>query len=535
MGYDCTLHVVDEKRISDVLVKLLLAREQPQTGMAADLDVLAEHWDSALKSLAEDPPENAASTVCQLALVFSSKTHPYHYERGFALSLWSEQPGGLGAEFPASLTDSPELLFKQLVKQHPKLKDNFPTAFAGNWSTGVFISSKKVSKALQWVESRVGKYDEGDRELFRGLLLVLRHCAQNGFAYWEGTDLPVPMTTMQVEGADARRIARSFKWPDYGYEPLTQSGGLFICAYRLGPDKQARTAIADFSTWPPKLTWIWEYAICARLSNNGKLVTVAAEPGKCSYAIRLRERARPDSEMRELSCERRLLGENGYDWAGFLGEQVVGVIRFKKDKTPKRYPQFQERAELCDDKTFIAANDNHGDHFGYEPLRIGIAQTGDGSEVFIWRDGGFERGKDRFEKTFPLIAAPGYGDFSSAPAGLDGFFYLANRCLFEVHRGKPSVPHLPRLSNIMHVRPGPAGALLLKEGDNKTGDWGKLYWPQSKELVHLKPSLLPDVPKRNVRSLYWLASQERLLVFTDKEVWFILYTEIQQLPRTKIR
>lgn len=535
MGYDCTLHVVDEKRISKVFAKLLEAGERPQKGMEADIDVLTEYWDSAIKSLADDPPEIACSTICQLALVFSSKTQPYHYERGFALNLWPDQPGGLKAEFPQSLTDSPEVLFKQLAKQHPKLEGNFPTAFDGNWSTGTFISSQKVSKALKWVEAQVKKYAEGDQALFRGLLLVLRHCAQNGFAYWEATDLPIPMAQIQVAGAAERREERSFKWPDYGYEPLTQSGDLFICAYRLGPSKEARTAIVDFGIWPPKLTWLPEYAKCASISKTGKLLTVAVSPESGPYAVRLRDQAHPESEIRQLSCDRKLLSENGYDWAGFFGEQVVGVIQFKKDKTPKRYPQFQDGAALCDDKSFIAAKDDHADHFGYEQLRVGVAQTGDGSEVFVWRDGGFERTKQQFQKTFPLVAAPSYDDLSSVLAGPDGFFYLANRCLYEVHRGKSSVQHLPKLSNIMYLRPGPEDSLLLHEGDNKAGDWGKLYWPQSRELVSLKPKLLPDVPKRDLRGLFWLASQQRLLAFANREVWFVPYAEIQKLPRTKVR
>lgn len=534
MGYDCTLHVVDEEQIGKAFVKALLKGSRPKNGTTADVDIAGKHWDATLQSLAEDPPKRAASTVCQLALVFSSKAQPYHYERGFALSLWADQPDGLHAKFPKSLTESPEMLFKQLLKQHPKLRGNFPTAFDGNGSTGTFISSKKVSKALKWVEGQVKKYDESDRELFRGLLLVLRHCAEHELAYWEGTDMPVPMATMQAAGAEARRVGRSFKWPDYGYEPLTQSGDIFVCAYRLGPNKEARTAIADFSAWPPALTWLEEYAVCASVSKTGKLVTVAAKPGECDYTVRLRKRARPDSEVQELSCERKLLGENGYDWASFLEEQVVGVIKFKKDKTPKRYPQFQEGVTLRDDKTFAAAADNHDDHFGDEPLRVGIAQTGDGSQVLVWRDGGFEKVKRRWQKTFPLATAPSYDDFSSVPAGPDGFFYLANRCLYEVHRGEPSIRHLFKLSNIMYLRPGPEGSLLLYEGSNKTGDWGKLYWPELNQMASLKPKLLPDVAKRDLHDLFWLESQQRLLVFTAEEVWFIPYAQIQELPRSEV-
>jgi hypothetical protein len=86
----------------------------------------------------------------------------------------------------------------------------------------------------------------------------------------------------------------------------------------------------------------------------------------------------------------------------------------------------------------------------------------------------------------------------------------------------------------MEVRPGPESSLLLLEGDNKAGDWGKLYWPQSHEFVSLKPEILPDLPKRDLRAVFWLESQQRLLAFADEEVWFIPYTELKNLPRRKV-
>jgi hypothetical protein len=94
---------------------------------------------------------------------------------------------------------------------------------------------------------------------------------------------------------------------------------------------------------------------------------------------------------------------------------------------------------------------------------------------------------------------------------------------------------LPKLDNIMHLRPGPEGSLLLNEGDNKSGDWGKLYWPQSMQLARIRPNLLPDISKRDLRQLYWLDLQKKLLAFTDKSIWYIPLEEIEKLPRTKVR
>ena len=61
----------------------------------------------------------------------------------------------------------------------------------------------------------------------------------------------------------------------------------------------------------------------------------------------------------------------------------------------------------------------------------------------------------------------------------------------------------------------------------------KLYWPQTKQLVRLKPELLPDIDPDRLLALYWLEEKERLLVFTSTEVWFIPWEELQELPRIK--
>jgi len=531
MGYDCTLHAVDENQITKAFVKMLLAGEKEAGQLESGIE--PELWEQTLKSLEKDPPPTANSTVCQLALIFASKTQPYHYERGFALCLWPEQSDGLDARFPEELTDSPEILFTGLLKKYPHLKGNSPREFSGNWSTGTFIASKKIAKALKWVEEKVQKYEEGDRKLFRGLILVLKHCAKNKLAYWEGTDLGLPLATMSVEGSESRRAERAFKWPDYGYEPLAQQGCTFICEYRLGPSKESRTALADFSKWPPMLEWLPEHTVHAAISSESKLLTIAAEPGKYFYTIRLRDRIASQLESRPLLLRSsEFVGENGYDWADFFESQIIGLVQFKKDKTSKRYPLFYRDGVFEENTFFRPANDNHQDHWGMEWIRFGIAKTGAGAQIFIWGEHGYELCNGAFEKRFTLVEGRG-PDWFSVPSSSNGFFYLSNSRLYEIHQGEASIHHLPKLENIMHLRSGPEGSLLLKEGDNKAGDWGKLYWPHTKQLTRLKPDMLRDIPEDDLRELYWLEDQKKLLAFSDREVWFVPLEEIQKLPRTK--
>jgi hypothetical protein len=87
----------------------------------------------------------------------------------------------------------------------------------------------------------------------------------------------------------------------------------------------------------------------------------------------------------------------------------------------------------------------------------------------------------------------------------------------------------------MGIGPGPDGSLLLREGTNKSGDWGKLYWPQANQIVSLKPDLLPDIEPDSLRQFHWLENKRLLLAFTPEEVWPIPWEEIEKLPRSKVQ
>ncbi len=535
MGYDCTLHAVDGEQITSIFVDAVLAGKVPEKGSLADVGIESETWESVFTSLRDDAPATAASMVCQLALVFAAKKWPYHYERGFAVCLWPEQEEPWTAEFPNEFCESPEVMFRPLVKKYPQLKGAFPQTFSGNWSTGTFIPANKVSKALRWVKKTVEALDEGDQGLFRGLLLVLDHCVKYKLAYWEGTDLPVPMAEMSLEGNEARRAARSFKWPDYGYLPLAQKKDLFVCKYSLGPNDSTRTALADFSVWPPKLEWLHEYAIGAALSDAGKLVTRASHPKLVDYQVVIRDKAAADAVPRTPAVGASTkIGPHGYEWVGFFEEQVIALVQFKKDVTGKRVPLVEKDGEMIELGAFRSAADNHNEHWGGESITVTVAQTGDGKDVFLWDEHGFERDGTGFFQTFSLARGQMHDQQRfTVPAEPAGFYYLVGRGLHESQRGCDPILHLPKLTNIMAVRPGPEGSLLLMEGTNKAGDWGKLYWPKEKRLVRIKPSLLPDLSSDDLREMHWLESQQRLLFFTREEVWFIPWEELKAIPRTK--
>jgi hypothetical protein len=95
MGYDCTLHVIDETLIRDRFAARLLGSLQEGSPFDERSDA-KELWRKVRAALGGERDENgrpqtaedAASLVCQLAIAYCAAELPYHYERGFCLSLW---------------------------------------------------------------------------------------------------------------------------------------------------------------------------------------------------------------------------------------------------------------------------------------------------------------------------------------------------------------------------------------------------------------------------------------------------------------
>jgi hypothetical protein len=122
MGYDCTLHLVDEQAIREEFVPRLLGHSREKTALDRVLANAVELWNTVRESLDSDDPESAAALVCQLAIMFSACSLPHQYERGFALCLWQDQEKDIAVEYPVKFSFSPEPLFEEVAKIHPSLR-----------------------------------------------------------------------------------------------------------------------------------------------------------------------------------------------------------------------------------------------------------------------------------------------------------------------------------------------------------------------------------------------------------------------------
>jgi hypothetical protein len=170
---------------------------------------------------------------------------------------------------------------------------------------------------------------------------------------------------------------------------------------------------------------------------------------------------------------------------------------------------------------------------GNEWIVRGVARLAGGTEVLVWEGEGYEWDGSRFQQTFPLGLTDPYDDLSAVPAGEDGVFFISARKLFEVHRGEKPIRHGPKWTNVMAALPGPAGGLLLKEGDNPDGDIGKLYFPADKTFIHIEPELLGDQDLYNF--LCWSQGANRIIASDGYNLYAVPVETILALPRYDAR
>jgi hypothetical protein len=525
MGYDCTLHLVDEKAIRGEFVPRLLSRSRKKTALDRVLQNADELWTTARTALDRDDPDTAASMICQLAVMFGACSLPHQYERGFALSLWRDQEKDIAVDYPGQFAFSPEPLFAAVVEEYPGLHGHFPTWFTGNYSTGVFIPSDRVPEVLGWVENRIARFSKGDQRRFKGLLGILRAAADQDLAYWEATDLAVPMAN-EFPGDPNLMIARylgnepSVPGRQVEEAPLT---GHFVSLWSIlldgwlvsGDYRPLATNFWDLSTWPPRLAHtLHEFAPALSRSREGRwLLFSETDPQAQPRSFRPRLFSdlgeKPEGIFPVVVDGTELSIRAG----GFIGDRLL-VFRDPShsakvgDRLPP--PLWLEGKDWkpVPGLSHAEARPSALPHSVEAPV-VGTVQLSDGDDVVIWDGDGYESRGERFVKTFPMEARKPESCWTYAPADGDGFFFLSDRCLFEVHRHGKRIAHTRTWTNIMSVRAGPAGGILLKEGKNKDGDVAKLYFPADGTFIHIEPGLFDD---KDYPIIDWSPSADRLVV-----------------------
>jgi hypothetical protein len=547
MGYDCTFHLVDENAIRNEFVPRLLGRREEPTALDRVDPEAVELWKTVRDALNDADPEEPASLVCQLALRFSACSLPHHYERGFALSLWDGQDDSVRADYPPEFVFSPEELFRDVVQAYPKLAGKFPEWFTGNYSTGVFVPAERVPDVLDWVEETVSEFSKGDRRQFKGLLRIMRTAAEKSLAYWEATDLAVPMTGT-VAGDPALMTAdylrnepgsASAGVEEAAAEASLPIGGTAVIGDWLVTDDTDpfTTKIWSLQSWPPKIVRSWnEFAPYHARSQHGAWLLLS-EPNAEARTRNFRPRFYPSLDVGPINLPVILSGSEIEVRSPAFVRHIPVVFRSEPDDVKEgdsvapplwwKDRQWQPMPGLPD----AILRKAEGSRYISAPP-CGVSTLADGSEVLIWDGNGYELRDGTFVRTFDMKSHNAEVQWTSVPWRDDGFFYLSNRCLFEVRRGGQPIRHLPDCSNIMFVRPGPEGGILLREGDNPDGDTAKLYFPDAGNYIHIEPELFDD---NDYALVYWNAHIDRFVVSYGDKFLAIPTSKVLSLPREHVK
>lgn len=535
LGYDCTLHLVDEELLKKEFVPRLLAEAPPRSF----LDRLAgrrstwpptsfdkrrrdapQLWDQARRALKAGDPSSAARQICELALLFSSCELPFESARGIALSLWPLEPAPFNPDLPPGLLGSPEEVLGDLVTAHPDLEGEFQDFFDGNGSPGAYIPAKRVTSAVKWVEAWLDTLDKGQRRHYTGLHRVLKVAAQKGYGYWEATDLEVERID-----SDLLAITPDRQTPTLQVQKHVLSFPAYIGAGRSGTliavsdQKGARTALFDLNVWPPReRARTGQYVLSASQAVDGRWAMVSAPGGQKRFAFDVRVYDRDLNSPRSLEAE--LDGKRiELRTSAWSGDRAIGLTERNA---------FIESGDRLVRITSLpsAAPSKPGSVFH---AGIGAARLATGADILIWDGHGYERNGEAFIRTFTLDADGNHGDWTSVPAGKTGFYFLSGRRLYETHHGGIPKRRAAFLTNIMEISEGPTGTLLLKQGDNPEGDIGKIYLIADDSFISVAPELVGESAEflHQFNSLYWSESCDSILVRLGSILWTIPWARLR--------
>lgn len=183
MGWDCTLHVVDDTSLARFAARFLRGLHRKA---AFDREFDGDALIANVKQLIAEDPDTGARALGELALLYVATETPHLPCRDFALSLWD--PAVLG-ELPVQLLSSVETRIPDIIAAYPKLAGLVPVKFDRPVCVGPYVPARNVPALLAHVEKALAARTDAIR--YRPLLDILRTAAAHNLAYWEGTDIEV--------------------------------------------------------------------------------------------------------------------------------------------------------------------------------------------------------------------------------------------------------------------------------------------------------------------------------------------------------
>jgi hypothetical protein len=423
VGYDCTLHLVDEEILQKEFVPRLIASGPPRTRLDRMIGRqkswpptsfdrrrrdAPQLWDEARLALKGDDPYAAARQICELGLLFMSCELPHEPARGIALSLWPLEPAPFNPDIPSGLLGSPEEVLGDLVTAYPDLEGEFPEFFDGNGSPGAYIPAERVPIALEWVEAWLGTLEKGQRRHYIGLNRVLRVAAHNGYGYWEATDLDVEMVQSDLLEIKQDRPSATLQVQKHVLPfPVDVGAGRSGRLIAVSDRKGGRTALFDLDAWPPReRARTGQYAISAAQAKVGRWAMVSAAGAQPPFAfdVRVYDPNLGSFRVLEAQLDGKRIEPRTAAWSGdraiALAKRNVAVDAGRSYTT--EHLAFMESGDrMMPTALPPAALPKPGSVF---PAAFGTTRLATGVDVLIWDGHGYERRAETFERTFSLDA-----------------------------------------------------------------------------------------------------------------------------------
>jgi hypothetical protein len=506
VGWDCTLHVVDNASLARFSARFLRGMHRRA---AFDREYDADALIGNVKQLIATDPETGARALGELALLYVSTETPHAYCRGFALALWDDAV--MKAALPKKWLGTVEIYLADIIAAYPKLAGRVPRGFDQRYCVGPVVSPRDVPGLLAFVDKVVEAMPPQGRVRYRPLGEVLRVAAARGLGYWEGTDIDVVQT--HESWLAAVRRPRVVTAPS----PLTSSHArpLAITGDRMLVGEHFVFHELDTASFP-----------AAVITHDDMQVTAAAFTPWGTELVRMvidRE-ARPFKfGYFELPDRSPLAIDPGFA-IGLACPTHDGVLLFPQPATQQRTgvrplvlrpPATLEALSLPEPAT--------SDH-----VECDAAVFGDGSVLVVWDGVPY-----RWDGVAPPVSLGGRLEPSDDPGAAvalsDGSIVGGfGRKLVRIDRDGQRTAVLP-LDNVVALARGPGDALIIREGDNPEGDVLKLWWPATREVTHVPPKLL-ELDDRPMFVYFDAAAQ--LVVAARPRLWHALpWAELEAMRR----
>lgn len=521
MGYDCTLHVVDEQAIRQLLVPRVLRKKAQATAFDRLYDDPEDLIERARLKLDGNDPESACIAVCSLAIMFASAHLPSVSERGLALSLWDNFGKNL-PELPSFFFNSPERMFAELIRKYPQLND-WPSQFYQNYMTGVFIPAELVPQARAWIEETRKLAPRPDHEYFMGLLQVLRTAEAMKLSYWEATDLPtcqvrtekLVVEDLRIEGVREWQLTRSYR----SGEPFRRGRWVFI---NLGDDS---VDVLDLEAKPPQLT-NWN---CDRLRT--------AEPlPSGGWVMQTRftdfeDNVRFPFWLHPEPVPGRSEANQLFDTVGPMLDDVFVFGNLVLAHDEKRLYRATRDGKLIPIEGLPEPKGREG-RFGLQ-YTFGTVSLADGRKLLIWDGDGYEIIDGKLKLTWPLGINQKH-NFHSVHDGGDGFYFIEDERLFHIRPGQERKMCVPDVY-VRAIEPGPEGTLLLRVLDRVEDYDFRVWFPKTDEHISLRAEdLSANTRGAHMGGFFWSNATKHFYICGWTCVYTVLGKTLWSRPRLPV-